>query len=146
MRSEPWPSVFACVRAGFARDPKKTKRMMFGRPGFSRHANDLVNEPTPPVSTIADSAWNSAKPTFKRDTQRVRENNRDVKRHLLLQQPHNRKKRTVWQRNDAVHFRNELPHRRALLGRSDCDVSVVTSIFDRLDCRHAHDRVSQPVA
>src|SRR5437763_10811013 len=133
------------VRPAFASDPKKTKRMMFGRAGLSWLANDLVHEPTPPMTAIANSSRNSAQPGFKRNTQRIREENRDVKTHLLPQQPNNRKKRTLWQRNDRVYFRNELPHRRDLVGRSDCHVNLGTPALDRADRRHAHHGVSQPV-
>src|SRR6476619_8094162 len=141
-----WNFDVRCVGPAFASDAKKTKRMMFGRPGLSWLPNDLVHEPTPSVPAIAHSSRNSAQPGFKRDAQRVREKNRHVKRHLLSQQPNKRKKQTLWQRNDCVHFRNELPHGRDLVGRSDCHVNVRTPVFDRADCRHAHYGVSQPVA
>src|SRR6188472_2744691 len=120
--------------------------MMFGRPGLSWLANDLVDKPTPTMAAIAGSSRNSAQPRFKRNTQRIREENRHVKRHLLPQQPNNWKKRIVWQRNDRVHFRNELPHRRDFVGRSDCYMNVGSPILDRADCRRAYHGVSQPVA
>ena len=135
-----------CFGPAFARNPKKTQRMMFGRPGLSWLANDLIDEPTPPVAAIAHSSRNSAYPGFKSNTQRVREKNRHVKGHLLSQSSNKWKKRTVWQRNDCVHFRNELPHRRDLVRRSDCHVNVGTPTLDRADCWHAHHGVSQPVA
>src|SRR6476620_2277404 len=81
--------------SAFARDPKKTERMMFGRAGLSWLANDLVHEPTPIMAAIADSSQDSAQPGFKRNPQRVREENRHVKRHLLPQLPNNCKKRTL---------------------------------------------------
>src|SRR5918996_1934417 len=80
---------FFCFYAAFARDPKKTERMMFGRPGLSWLANDLVDEPTPPMPAIAHSSRNSAQPGFKCNTQRIREENRDIERHLLPQLPNN---------------------------------------------------------
>src|SRR4029077_4584682 len=79
----------------FACNPKKTGRMMLGRPRFSGLANVLVDEPTPPVTAIAHSSRNSAQPRFQRDAQRIRKENRHVKRHLLPQVPNNRKKRTL---------------------------------------------------
>src|SRR5512132_536056 len=119
--------------------------MMFRRPGLSWLANDLVYEPTSTMPAVAYSSRNSAEPGFKRNTQRIPKENRHVKRHLLPQQPNNWKKRIVWQRNDRVHFRNELPHRRDLIGRNDCHVNVGTPTLDRTDCRHAHHGISQPV-
>ena len=65
---------------------------MFRRPGLSWLANDLVDEPTTPMAAIADSSLNSAQPGFKCDAQRIREKNRDIKRHSLPEQPDNWKK------------------------------------------------------
>src|SRR3982750_2022997 len=120
--------------------------MMFGWARFARLANDLIHEPTAPMTAVANSAWNSAQQRFKSDAQRIREKDRDIKSDLLPEQPNNAKKRSVWQRNDRVHFLNEGPHRRDFRRRSDCDVSVWTAIFDSAHRWHTHHRVAQPIA
>src|SRR5258708_26956697 len=78
-----------CFGSASASEPKKTERMMFGRAGLSWLANDLVHEPAPAMAAIAHSSRNSAQPGFKRNTQRIREKDRHVKRHLLLPQLNN---------------------------------------------------------
>jgi hypothetical protein len=66
--------------------------MMFGRPGLSWLANDLVDEPTPPMAAIPNSSRNFAQPSFKRDAQRIREKNRNIKTRSFPEQPDNWKK------------------------------------------------------
>src|SRR5262249_21319479 len=87
---------FFCFCPAFVGDPKETQRMMFRRPGLPWLANDLVDEPTPPMPAMADSSGNSAGTRFKRDAPRIWEKNSHVKRHLLFQQPNNWNKRTLW--------------------------------------------------
>ena len=79
----------------FASNPKKTERMMFGRAGLTWLAYDLIDQPASGMTAIAHSSRNSAQPGFKRNTHRIREENRHVKRHLLPQPPNNWKKRTL---------------------------------------------------
>src|SRR6266571_5251862 len=96
MRRERYRQALGCFRSAFVGDAKKTQRMMFGWTGFARLTNDLVHYPTSPVTAVADSSQNSAQPCFKSDTQGIRKKDCDVKRHLVLQQPNNWKKRSIW--------------------------------------------------
>ncbi len=113
---------------------------------FSRLGHGLVQQPSSPMSAITHSAWNATQPGFKSDTQRIRKKNRGIKRRSSPEQRNSRKQRTIWQRNNRIYFRNELPHRRYVSWHGDCDLSVRTPILDRADCGHAHHCVTQPVA
>src|SRR6266516_3511907 len=96
MRCERCREALGCFRSAFVGDAKKTQRMMFGRTGLAPLTNDLVHYPTSPVTAVADSSQNSAQPRFKSGTQGIRKKDRDVKRRLVLQQPNNLKKRSIW--------------------------------------------------
>src|SRR6266849_10614722 len=96
MRRERCRQALGCFPSAFLGDAKKTQRMMFGWTGFARLANDLVHYPTSPVTAVADSSRNSGQPCFKGDAQGIGKKDRDVERHLLLQQPNNWKERSIW--------------------------------------------------
>src|SRR5205814_4083493 len=97
---------------------------MFQRSRFLRVGHSLVQQPSPPMSAITHPAWNATQPGFKSDTQRIRKKNLGIKRRWLLEQRNSRKQRIIWQRNNRIYFRNELPHRRYVSWHSDCNLNV----------------------
>jgi hypothetical protein len=131
--------------AQFQRDSQITRDLVFDRATARRFKNDLIEQPAPMMTAVADPAGHAGQPDFKRGSQRIWEEHRDIETWLSSNRSNRMPKRTARQANHFIDLRNKLPDRGDLFGNRHRDMSIGPPRLDCAHSRHADHAVAEPV-